>query len=154
MEIIIKSYRRMREIMAKAKTVLAQAMEKIRSMRRSASEEGMELVHEAETEEIFVTEVAKEKIRERWETIRGRAVSILGKLSPRERLVLLFAIGIIIGFGMKTAANGSLTIGYRDYTARNANAYDLIALQKKVAEGGSASAFSGGSVANGATCSQ
>ncbi len=151
--IIIKSYPRMQELIAKAKTALARGAEKLRSIRKDAAEEGMEIIHEAEAEEIFVEEATKETFRERWESVKTNAAALFGKLSSRERLALLFMAGIVIGFGAKTLAMDSLTIGYRDYTARNAGAYDLIELQKKVAENGSGSAFSGGMTA-GAACSQ
>jgi hypothetical protein len=144
----------MQEIIAKAKVLFVRGAEKIRSMRKDAAEEGMELVREAETEEIFVEEVAKETLRERWGSLRTNASALFGKLSSRERIALIFIVGIAIGFGAKTMATGSLTIGYRDYTTRNTDTYDLIALQKKVAEEGSNAAFSGGGAADGGTCSQ
>lgn len=143
----------MQEIIAKAKAMFARGAEKLRLIRKNTADEGMELIREAETEEIFVEEVAKETLTERWKSVKTNASALFGKLSSRERLALLFMAGIVIGFGAKTAAMDSLTIGYRDYTARTAGAYDLIELQKKVAESGSGSVFSGGMTA-GATCSQ
>jgi hypothetical protein len=144
----------MQDLIAKAKATLVRMTEKIRSMRRSASEEGMELVHEVETEEVFMEETLKETIKSRYASIRMSFMEMTSKLSRTEHFMLIFVFGIIIGFGMKTAANGHLTIGYRDYTTGSTNTYDFIELQKKVAATGSGSAFSGGVSAGGSTCSQ
>lgn len=144
----------MQDIIAKAKAILAEAKDRIRSMRRNASEEAEELAHEVEAEETFVTETAKETFRQRFESFRENIASMTAKLSFKERIAIIFVIGFIVGFGMKTAANGYVTIGYRDYTAKNVATYDLIELQKRVAENGSGSAFSGGAAAGGGTCSQ
>jgi hypothetical protein len=143
----------MQDIIAKAKLVIARASERVRSMRQNASEETAEFVREAKAEEVFVAEAAKETMGRRWESLKNRVLSILGKLSPRERFALIFIVGLIVGFGVKTMASEHLTIGYRDYTTGGADRYDLVALQKKVAEEGSASVFSGGAT-GGAACSQ
>jgi len=144
----------MRDIIAKAKAALAQVKEKMRSMRRNVSEETEEFVHEAETEEIFVAVSIKETATRFWQSIRKQARMLIGKLSSRERLAVIFVIGLIIGFGIKTVASEYITMGYRDYTAKNTNVYNLIDLQKKVTASGSDAAFSGGGSAGGATCSQ
>jgi hypothetical protein len=144
----------MQDIIAKAKALLARMKEAARSMRRSVSEEAGEFIREAETEEVFVAEATKDTVGRRWASVRGYFSSLLGKLSRKEQLVIIFAIGLVIGFGVKVVSNEYVTIGYRDYTARNAKAYDLIALQKKVSENSSGSAFSGGGAAGGGTCSQ
>lgn len=67
--------------------------------------------------------------------IDAYAKSAIGRLSMRERLVLIFAVGIALGFVVKNFANQNVTIGYDDYTVRNqGKAYDLIAMQKQLAE--------------------
>lgn len=142
----------MQDLIAKAKATLARTTEKIRSMRRSASEEGMEFIREVETEEIFVEETFKETMRARYTSIRGSFIEMASKLSRTERFMIIFVFGIVIGFGMKTAANGHITIGYRDYTAQSTGTYDLIELQKKVAETGGTSAFSGSAAQMGGSC--
>ncbi|NTW14504.1 MAG: hypothetical protein HGA31_05765 [Candidatus Moranbacteria bacterium] len=63
------------------------------------------------------------------------AKSAIGRLSMQERLVLIFAIGIALGFVVKNYANQNVTIGYDDYIVKNqGKAYDLIAMQKQLAE--------------------
>lgn len=143
----------MQDIITKVKAVIARASEKIKSIRKGAEEETKELVHEAQTEEVFVAEIAKRTMRERVRPICQRVKASFEKLSPKERIVLIFVVGLIIGFGIKTAANGRFVIGYRDYTAKNDKAYDLIQLQKEVAKRGSGSAFSG-TPTGGGSCSQ
>lgn len=142
----------MQDLIAKAKKALARMTEKIRSMRRSASEEGTEFIHEVKTEEIFVEETFKETVKARYTSIQESFTEMASKLSRTERFMLIFVFGIIIGFGMKTAANGQLTIGYRDYTAQSVGTYDLIELQKKVAETGGTGAFSGSAAQIGGSC--
>ncbi len=142
----------MQDLIARAKATLVRMTEKIRSMRRSASEEGAEFIDEVKTEEVFVEETFKETLKARYASIRESFTEMASKLSRTERFMLIFVFGIIIGFGMKTAANGQLTIGYRDYTAQSVGTYDLIELQKKVAETGGTGAFSGSAAQIGGSC--
>ncbi len=66
---------------------------------------------------------------------RGYACSIVGRMTVKERLLVLFAVGVVLGFGVKTAAGGFITIGYQDYSVKGkGGAYDLNLLQRKVAE--------------------
>lgn len=78
----------------------------------------------------------------------------LGSFSAKERLLLVFVLGIVLGFGAKTMATESITIGYRDYSVAKNEAYDLMALQKKVSENGSGANFSGGVRQGGACAAQ
>lgn len=76
----------------------------------------------------------RERAVSAWESVRKRSVSAYEKLSPREQVVLIFLVGAVLGFGTKSVAHEQVTIGYQDYTLSNGKSYDLIALQKKVAE--------------------
>lgn len=135
------------------KEAVAWVKAKIATLTKKAGEETEELVSEVKDEEIFVAEAAKESLKRRWMSVRKKYDTFVAKLSARDRLVILFAIAIIVGFGAKTIAASTITIGYRDYTAPKEDAYDLIELQKKVAEGGGTGAFTGGVQPSGA-CSQ
>lgn len=143
----------MEKMLASAKEAIAWVKAKAATLTKKAEEETEELVSEVKDEEIFVAEAAKEGLRRRWVSVRKRYDSFVGNLSMRDRFVIIFAIGIIVGFGTKTMAASTVTIGYRDYTAPREDAYDLIELQKKVAESGSTGAFTGGVQPSGA-CSQ
>ena len=143
----------MEKMLASMKKVFAWVKAKIATLTKKASEETEELVNEVKDEEIFVAEAAKESVRRRWMSARKKYDSFVAKISTRDRLVILFVIGAIVGFGAKTMAASTVTIGYRDYTAPKEGAYDLIGLQKKVAEGGGTGAFTGGAQPSGA-CSQ
>lgn len=135
------------------KKMVAWVKAKMATLTKKASEETEELVNEVKDEEIFVAEAAKESIRRRWMSAKKKYDSFVAKLSTRDRFVIIFAIGIIVGFGAKTMAASTITIGYRDYAAPKEGAYDLIGLQKKVAEEGGTGAFTGGAQPSGA-CSQ
>lgn len=143
----------MEKMLASAKEAIAWVKAKVATLTKKAEKETEELVSEVKDEEIFVAEAAKESVRRRWMSIRKGYDAFVGKLSARDRLVILFVIGILVGFGAKTIAASTVTIGYRDYTAPKEDAYDLIELQKKVAEGGGTGAFTGGVQPSGA-CSQ
>lgn len=79
---------------------------------------------------------------------------LFGSFSAKERLLMIFVFGVVLGFGAKTVATESITIGYRDYTVSKGGTYDLIALQKKVSENGGAANFSGGIQQGGACAAQ
>lgn len=134
----------MEKILASMRKEAARVKAKVSTLTKRAGEETEELVNEVNDEKIFVAEAAREGFRRRWLSIRKKCDAFVGKLSPRDRLVILFAIGIIVGFGAKTIAASTITIGYRDYTAPEDTAYDLLDLQKKVAAAGSTGAFAGG----------
>lgn len=78
----------------------------------------------------------------------------VGSFSAKERLIMLFVFGVVLGFGAKIIATDSITMGYRDYTVSKGGTYDLIALQKKVSENGGAANFSGGIQQGGACAAQ
>lgn len=79
---------------------------------------------------------------------------LFGSFSPKERFLMIFALGMVLGFGVKTLAQESITIGYRDYSVSKNEVYDLIALQKKVSENGGTANFSGGIQQGGACAAQ
>lgn len=57
------------------------------------------------------------------------------RLSRNERLAIVLAIGIIIGYGVKLSLRDDVTIGYQDYTVPKEGAtYDLILMQQQLAE--------------------
>lgn len=143
----------MEKMLASMKEAVAWVKAKIATLTKKAEEETEELVSEVKDEEIFVAEAAKESVRRRWMSVRKKCDAFVAKLSMRDRLVIIFVIAITVGFGAKTIAASTITIGYRDYAAPKEGAYDLIELQKKVAEGGGAGAFTGGVQPSGA-CSQ
>lgn len=143
----------MEKMLASAKEAVAWMKAKIGMLSKKAGEETEELVSEVKSEELFVAEATKDTLKRRFASAKGKACALVAKLSPKERMVAIFVIGIVLGFGAKTLATSSVTIGYRDYTAPKEGAYDLIALQKKVSESGSTGAFTGGSQPSGA-CSQ
>ncbi|HWQ60028.1 MAG TPA: hypothetical protein VN420_02665 [Candidatus Fimivivens sp.] len=61
--------------------------------------------------------------------------SIVSRMTVKERLMILFAVGLVIGFGVKTVATGSVTIGYQDFALKTeTKAYDLNEIQRRVAE--------------------
>lgn len=63
------------------------------------------------------------------------ARSVVARMTVKERLLVLFAFGLVIGFGIKTAATGTITIGYLDYSLKTAvKPYDLNEIQRRVAE--------------------
>ena len=144
----------MQDIIAKARAFVGQLAKKIRSLRKDAVEETEEIIRDAETEEVFVSVTAKEAAKRWWEVSRKWTLSLIGRLSSRERMALLFAAGLIVGFAAKTVASEYLVIGYRDYTTKSSTTYDLIELQRNVAENGGAGILSGSGVAPGGTCSQ
>lgn len=135
------------------KETVAWVKAKMTSLTKKAKEETEELVSEVKDEEIFVAEAAKEGVRRRWISVRKRYDACVARLSIRNRLMIVFVIAIAVGFGAKTMAASTIMIGYRDYAAPKEDAYDLIELQKKVAEEGGAGAFTGGAQPSGA-CSQ
>lgn len=68
-------------------------------------------------------------------SVRRKACSMVGRLTVKERLLVLFAIGVVLGFGVKTTAGGYVTIGYQDYSLKGKRqAYDLNEVQRRVAE--------------------
>ncbi|MEI6650783.1 MAG: hypothetical protein WCL23_05130 [Candidatus Moraniibacteriota bacterium] len=82
-----------------------------------------------------ICSVIKKRSRTTTDRIDAYAKSAIDRLSVKERLVIIFAIGIALGFAVKHSASQNVTIGYDDYTVKNqGKAYDLIAMQKKLAE--------------------
>lgn len=70
--------------------------------------------------------------------------SVVTRMSVRERLTVLFVIGLALGFGVKSIAGGFMTIGYQDYSVKGSRAaYDLNELQRAVAERNAAAAVTG-----------
>jgi hypothetical protein len=84
------------------------------------------------------TPIAEDSLRKMKTSIRsarGFACSMVGRMTMKERLLVLFAFGVVLGFGVKTVAGGFMTIGYQDYSVKGkGGAYDLNLLQRKVAE--------------------
>ena len=69
---------------------------------------------------------AAEAVLQSWELLRTRGIK-------QTFWPLLFMIGLVIGFGVKSWAEDHLTIGYKDYKLSSASAlYDLNALKIKV----------------------
>jgi hypothetical protein len=61
--------------------------------------------------------------------------SVFGRMTVRERMLVLFAVGAALGFGIKTIASGFLTIGYQDYTLKSAREpYDLNEVERRLME--------------------
>lgn len=142
--------------------ILEQAKKKVMAIREKAISGSQATREEAADEAPITSEMesgepapskmtlAKEKVVSMWKLAYDRSSAMFAKLHPRERLFVIFAIGIVLGFGMKTIAHERLTIGYQDYTLSNQKAYDLIVLQKKVAEKSGQATFSG--AATGGSC--
>ncbi len=101
----------------------------------------MEDMEEKNTEEGKTADV--------WETLRRltdvgysrlqgytrKSVDFGKGLSRTERLAILFAIGIIAGYGVKLAARDAITIGYDDYTLKGSErAYDLLEMERRQKE--------------------
>jgi hypothetical protein len=65
----------------------------------------------------------------------GYVRSVAGRMTVKERLLVLFAVGVVLGFGIKTTAGGFVTIGFQDYSVKGkGQAYDLNELERRVAE--------------------
>jgi len=61
--------------------------------------------------------------------------SVFGRMTVRERMLVLFAFGAALGFGIKTIASGFLTIGYQDYTLKSVHRpYDLNEVERRLME--------------------
>ncbi len=74
-------------------------------------------------------------IRKSFMSVRRYAVSVGDRMTVKERLLVFFAIGAVIGFGAKAIASGSLTIGYQDYTLKTRRQpYDLNEIERRLAE--------------------
>jgi hypothetical protein len=81
------------------------------------------------------------RLKQSTKSVRTYVCSIVGRMTVKERLLVLFAFGLVIGFGIKTTSSGSITIGYQDYTLKGSSgAYDLNAIERKVAEKNAATA--------------
>jgi len=82
-----------------------------------------------------IAEVAVGRVKRSAGSARAYVVSVVGRMTMKERLLVLFAVGLVLGFGVKTAANGSVTIGYQDYTLKGkGGTYDLNEVARRVAE--------------------
>lgn len=96
----------------------------------------------------FVARQWAEKGRRLYERRIG---TVLLGLSRMERLVIILAIGIAIGYGLKRFATETITIGYQDYMlSETGSTYDLLAMQKRLAE--TTPETSGMTEETGATC--
>lgn len=82
-----------------------------------------------------LAEAAIRRIRSSAAKARVYVASVVGRMTVKERLLVLFAIGIVFGFGCKTVAGGFVTMGYQDYTLKaSGRAYDLNELERRVAQ--------------------
>lgn len=136
------------------KKAVDQGRSRAKELKDKASEKVEELVDEVRADESIDAESSGERVKSHLASVKKKYEAFIGGLSMRHRLLIIFAIGIIAGFGMKTLAASTITIGYRDYTAGREGAYDLIALQKKVAESGGAGVLAGGMQPAGACAQQ
>ncbi|NTW45703.1 MAG: hypothetical protein HGB18_01450 [Candidatus Moranbacteria bacterium] len=94
---------------------------------------------------LAVSNVACGKVRGCVRSTVSYGDSVVTRMTLKERLIVLFVIGLAIGFGVKTIAGGIVTIGYQDYTLRpGAGAYDLNELQRRVSQKNAESAALGG----------
>lgn len=60
---------------------------------------------------------------------------VVGGLTSTERLIIIFAVGIVLGYGVKLAVRDTVTIGYDDYTLRSQErSYDLLEMEKRLSE--------------------
>ncbi len=75
------------------------------------------------------------RMRKKTRSLCGYVRSVTDRMTVKERLLVLFAVGVVIGFGVKAVSNGTLTIGYQDYALKGkSQAYDLNEIQRKVIE--------------------
>ena len=99
-----------------------------------------------------------ERMRAVGKTAQQSVRGFVSGLSKTERFVIIFAIGIVIGYGVKLAARDTVTIGYDDYTLRTSEqSYDLVEMEQRLAEEqmadeGSESGEQGAAVVPAATC--
>jgi hypothetical protein len=148
------------EIFEKIKGGISEAVKKTLSYFENVWKQVLEFVSSEEDDSaaaskpgnsaLFETFERKPSLREK---MCDRMRTFFGKFSPRQKIALLFVLGIVLGAGTKAAAHDRITMGYRDYTASKTNAYDLIGLQKKVAAQGGSTAVTGG-VPTAGSCSQ
>jgi len=81
-----------------------------------------------------IAEASLERTRRSAKSLCGYVRSVTDRMTVKERLLVLFAVGLVIGFGVKAAANGSITIGYQDYSLKGkGKPYDLNEVQRRVA---------------------
>jgi hypothetical protein len=112
-------------------------------MEEKENEEGV-----SQSEKASVSERAKASVR--------KIASFANGLSATERLIIIFAIGIVIGYGVKLTVRDTLTIGYDDYTLKGSErSYDLLEMEKRQKEEVESASTSGEAAAvtdSGATC--
>ncbi|NTW29736.1 MAG: hypothetical protein HGA33_00475 [Candidatus Moranbacteria bacterium] len=82
-----------------------------------------------------LAEAAIRRMRSSVTKVQESVTSVVGRMTVKERLLVLFAVGIVFGFGIKTVASGFVTMGYQDYTLKEGGrAYDLNELERRVAK--------------------
>jgi len=71
-----------------------------------------------------------------WSRKTVRKVAALGKgVTKTERMIVLFSVGIVLGYGAKLAVRETVTIGYADYTLKGSErAYDLVEMERRQKE--------------------
>ncbi|MEI7749413.1 MAG: hypothetical protein WCJ25_00215 [Candidatus Moraniibacteriota bacterium] len=98
-------------------------------------EDSKEMIAKIREKAASIAEVALGRLKRSALSARTYVASVVGRMTVKERLLVLFAVGLVLGFGVKTAANGSVTIGYQDYTLKGKGAtYDLNEVARRVAE--------------------
>lgn len=56
------------------------------------------------------------------------------RLSRNEKLAIILAVGIVVGYGAKLAFRDTVTMGYQDYTVRHSagEPYDLLEMEREL----------------------